>query len=322
MKPAFYSYRPTSGFLSIFLLGLFLTISACDTLEQSTQPSLDESAISAGQTERLHDLNLTASQTGQLAELKTRYEDVPGGLWHVAAGMQATLTDSQKERLIASMENWRNEPPFKGLEARRGPRSGRGVAANLDLTESQKEQLQTVRQNMRDQMKALQAERRAGNLTDEEFRKQAQTYRESMHSALSDVLTADQLEKLEQERQQLQSRRGDRGQRRLERGEARSEMRQEQESAMIDALGLSEAQLEQIKALREERRAAVKSSRETLRERLQAGEIDRETVREMMKEEREAARKELSEILTEEQLEIMDLHRALASRKMGSRGRK
>ena len=91
---------------------------------------------------------------------------------------------------------------------------------------------------------------------------------------------------------------------------------------MIEALGLSEAQVEQIKALREERRAAFEPGREALLEKLQAGEIDREAMREMMRSEREAAREELGEILTEQQLEIMDIHRALISREMGSRGRK
>ena len=219
MKRALYFYRPTPGFLSVMLIGLFMTIAACDTLEQSTQPSLDASAISADRTGLLNDLNLTASQTGQLTELKARYEEVSGGLWYLAAGLQETLTDSQKEQLIAAVESRISEQSSRGQRARRGMRPGGSRAADLDLTASQKEALKGLRENMRDQMKALRAERRAGNLTDEAFREQAGAHRESMRSALSDVLTADQLEKLEQGRQQMQARRGDRGQRRTERGE-------------------------------------------------------------------------------------------------------
>lgn len=119
-------HKLASRLLSFVLLpGLLLGLSACDATDalrsndQATATSEQrapgvEQAVQAVATE----LDLSEAQQEHLRAQIARYahdKRKPGALWHVAADLQETLTDEQKERLSARF----NEARHRWAERRR-----------------------------------------------------------------------------------------------------------------------------------------------------------------------------------------------------------
>lgn len=167
------------------------------------------------------------------------------------------------------------------------------------LTEEQKTALAEARQRLHEAMLDLQAQRRDGAITPEAFRAEMKRVFEEMRTEIEALLTDEQ-------KAMLENRRGER----RETFRGRVEMRRE---AMAEALGLTDAQAEALEALREKHREAVHALIEGLREDPSA---DPQALRTARSELREAQRKEMAEVLTDEQIEIVRLHRILAAKVM------
>ncbi|CAN0563691.1 unnamed protein product, partial [Laminaria digitata] len=166
-----------------------------------------------------------------------------------------------------------------------------------DLTDEQKIALKTLRESQREEMKALVAKRRDGSLDETAMKEAVSQLRESMEAELANILTEEQLTAMKAARE--------------ERGE---EAREAFSEARIEALGLTSDQQDQMKALMAEQieKAAA------MFDELKASDGDREAMREKVSALRGASKEAMNDILTEEQQEIIAIHRALAFEKMKS----
>ena len=298
--------------------GAMLIFSACDTLEQASQDDTGVGVTASSANSIVDGLQLSGAEAEIVKEAFARHADEGReASWYVAAELQETLSAEQKQALIeksqARLEERKQQT--EGMRGRRGTRR-QGARDSLlsDLTDEQKEQLRAAREATGEKLKALVQERKAGNLSEEELRTQADAIRQSMRESLSGILTADQLEKLDARREKIEGERGERGRRAgAKRAQRRSSTRADgaASEAMIDALGLTTEQQEQLEALREEQRTEFEAAKKEIRDKVKSGNVDREAINVEMKERMEAAKAKTDAIFTEKQRQIIDIHRAL-----------
>ncbi len=317
-------------------LAAFLFVFAFAACDSSPSALLDEEATSAELTDlaaRLStDLGLSTEQAQEINSLFAVSGDEkpePGHLWTVAAALQKTLTDAQKATLFENLEQ-RTAALAEGMKgrrfkegeqgrrrhfqqgekgnARRLKRKGEPRANGLSdfLTTEQQEQMKALREAKQEAMKALMEARQDGSLSPEDFREQAKALREKGHEEMQALLTDEQKATFEEKRDERKARFG-------EHREAASEARNE-------ALGLSADQEAALASMRETHQA----ERKALVEKIRAGNLDREAAKAEFEALRETNKAALAEILTPEQVEIVEIRNALAGgvalRRAGRRG--
>jgi len=238
-------------------------------------------------------LNLSEDQKTQLQALHQEHREQrqalrdsdqrPSPEEREAMGEQfrAELAKILTPEQLATLEEHRANRPERDHRGKRGGKGhfGRGGFGNaeLDLSDAQKEQLQALHETRRQQMQAL---RDSGQRPSPEER---EALGEQFHAELAEILTPEQLATLEAHRANRPER-GHRG----------------GKGGFGGKLDLSDAQQDQVKALRETQREKMQTLRNS-------GE---RPSRETMQAQREEFRANFEAILTPEQLEKLAAHKA------------
>lgn len=316
-----YTIKSDGRFVVMAVLAL-LFLAACDSgqLLEETEPLDDDTAQMADAL--VQDLALSTQEATALRTSMASHEGLrgePGFLWRVAADLQASLTAEQKERLFARAEQMQQRDHRPRHQRRQALRFLLGDHLHGDGP------LADV----------------FATLTDEQ-RQALETIRESYRPQLRDLMAQRRDGALDAAdfREQMQA--------------LREAMRAEIEAVLTDEQKAAlEAAREQMKADREERRAAVAAVRDevlgltdeqktaleelhaehraelqSLREQLEAGTAEPDELREAFEALREAHTEALAAVLTAEQLEIVTIHRILQhhvgkrmlKRRLGQRG--
>ena len=201
-------------------------------------------------------LELTPEQRSAAGTLAADAE-TPAGLWAVTADLHARLTAEQRAALTEARAEHRarGERPRdeRRLRGERAPRPG------AERSDAQREARRAERERLREQ-------RDSGALSADAYAAAVRALREQRRAEALAAATPEQRARLE----------------------ARAAQRQAEKAARERVLGLTEAQAQQLQALRHDRAA------------------------------RRADRGERAELLTERQRELLALHRALAGH--GGRG--
>lgn len=292
--------------IAVVAIGLGLTATACETPTESgetqsrtTGPSQD---LSSAVTTIAQTAQLSEEQTERLREAARSYEGEPGESWYLAADLHEALSQEQIDRLMARLQERRerfrerlearrdaseNGQRWKGRRGRHGPEGLRRLEAALDLSDEQTKQIAAIRREYRARIKEL-FESLDGDAPDEATREELRNLHKQMREAIGGVLTDEQ-------REQLAKRMAEWKERRKERKEERQEHREAVRTAMIEALGLTEEQQEQLRKLWSEARSE--------NGRPGPPRLHRNNVREAM-----------NGILTPEQREIFALHHVISMR--------
>ena len=279
--------------LSTLALATFLVVAGCDSSDvtRASDPSPSNEVAAALQTE----LELSADQASVVEGILVENRD----LWDVARYLQDNLSVEEKADLVQRAADARVERSAKARQRfdkrKRGAKGTRGArqAGRANLSEAQAELLKQHRESMRS---AMQQAREDGNVSEEE-KEELRALRKSQREDFAATLTDEQREKAATYRERRSSKPIHRRQRSGE-----------------NELGLSEDQIERMREIRED----FKEKAEQLR--AADGPIDRDAARELRSELREA----MDAVLTEEQKELRDLHRAVvgvAGHKMRNRDR-
>ena len=301
---------------------LFLGMTACDSSSVDDDAEMTAEIV-ASVSFIAADLQLDAAETDILERAFAKHEDgahEPGFLWYVAAELQETLSDEQIERLLNRLENRGNifgRPGFdhgqgggfadrfnghRGFGHFGGAPSAGAFADHLGLTEDQKVEISTLREQFRLNLDALREEHLSGSLSDEAFREALQALGEGLKNEWQDLLTDDQKAILEQMK-------ADREAALEERKEELEADRAAAREVMIAVLGLS---ADQVVAL-EELHDKVEELRGAFQELIDSG-ATREKVKEWAQAATSEVTDELISILDQTQLEIFVIHGALESR--------
>jgi hypothetical protein len=262
-------------------------------------------------------LQLTPRQADRLQEIQEKNEGAPGALWLAAAELQESLSSNQKEQLFASLDQQRpggrTGSGFGRADGarfmRRGFQENDRNMPSLDLTDDQKEQLETLRDEQRERVEAMRAQVKAGNLEQSALREQLLAQREQMRSALEQILTKDQLAKLDARRQGGDDA-GARSGRRVQRIDraAAADRRSALLAARNEVLELTSEQKQTLKELREKQQAALAAFQDNAR----SEGKDRQSLMTEFQSLRESFEAETEAIYTDKQLEIIMIHRSLS----------
>lgn len=248
----------------------------------------------------------------------------PGFLWELAAEIHASLSEEQLDRLMARIEAADGgfaRGPGGGMRRGGGQGQGSGMRPGgnngpggfgaerpgamralslIDLTDEQKAEILAIHESHRDDVRALLGQR--GSLDADAFREQMDALRESIRAEVEAVLTDEQVQQLEELKVAAEERRA-------ERQALRETRREESRAVMADVLGLTDAQLAELDALRSDR----DERREAIQELFDSG-ADRDDVRAFIQAERDERREAVMEIVDERQYEIMQIHALLSQR--------
>lgn len=297
-----------------------IVFTGCDTTDAAPDTSDPVSDVTASADEVAASLQLSPTLREKIRaafEAQSEYAGEPGFLWYVADELQTTLTDDDWAELEAARERFQDRRgDRRGRMGRRmggpdGPMGGFPLARLIpDLTDAQREQIADLRETYADDFLELRESYRAGTLSEEEARGEREALWNDILADLADILTEEQLAVLNERRAEFQERRED-----------RQDRRAQTRAVAIEVLGLTPDQQDALQTLRTERREAARAIFQAVRD----GAMSRDEAKialQALREEGQAAR---AEILTEEQLETMQLHRALARTaimaKIGQRGR-
>lgn len=194
---------------------------------------------------------------------------------------------------------------IEAAEARPRHRDGESIRAQLNLSDAQKAQLQSFRENVRAELDGIRARVKDGSLSREEARSSRHDLLESRRQERQAIFTADQLDQLHQLRaERAESDRPHRGR--------RAGGEHQRPPSLLGQLELSPDQQESLDALRLGHRAAVSELRES-------GERNRDSFRAL----REQHRSGVEGILTaaqREQLQELRAARRAQFEEEGGRG--
>lgn len=307
------------------ILGLVLItgLAACDTT--NTNNELGDQELAQLSSFLTNELALTSAQQDDVNTSFARYGErgdrTPGYMWTVAADLQATLTDEQKESLFNGTDDLERGLSFRGLFGFPGSGGFYGLGgfmggsrrhgispmdSVLNLTEEQQAAFQEIHTRYREQFKALADELKAGTLTEDELLTQLLALRDAKQAEVLELFTDEQEAALEAYRTEKEA--------------AFQAFRDEVNAVRNEVLALSAEQAEAIDALFNEQL----ETRENLIEQLQVGTL---TVADFQAEiaALETARLEvLAGLLDATQYEIVQIHDALSVRsgKFGHKGRR
>jgi Spy/CpxP family protein refolding chaperone len=207
------------------------------------------------------------------------------------------LVELMGERHEAARQRWseaKRQGSGPGMQGRK-MRGGGFVERwgdELNLTDEQIEQLEALQESMHEQMMAQrgQGNRGRGNRGD------GNAFRDRMHEQLEQILTEEQLQRLEELREERQA---ERQESREERRELRAVQHLEFMSAMLKLTDAQKTEMEQLLN-------AAHDEFQHLHEQIANGTLERDDVRDQMAQIREQSHSAIRDLLTAEQTELFD----------------
>ncbi len=295
---------------NLLITPLFITLAlftaGCENpFAQNDEIQLDSPELEMFSSDLENDLNLSDKSARNLRSALGRHgrggerDREPGFLWKLAAELQQTLTEEEKNNIFTKLEEVKEKGKDRGKDADkdRGKKDGGALRVIYSvLTDDQKPQFDAIMEEFRSGMDAIFASIKAGEMTREEAKAEIESMEETMKSAIDALLTDDQKAQLEQMR----------ADRNAEKKAYMVSVRQ----AKIEALGLTDDQITAIEAARAETKAAM----EALKAQVESEDQTKEEAREAAKAIFEANKTAMDAIFTATQIEIIKIHKYLEMR--------
>jgi hypothetical protein len=295
---------------NLLITPLFITLAlftaGCENpFAQNDEIQLDSPELEMFSSDLENDLNLSDKSARNLRSALGRHgrggerDREPGFLWKLAAELQQTLTEEEKNNIFTKLEEVKEKGKDRGKDADkdRGKKDGGALRVIYSvLTDDQKPQFDAIMEEFRSGMDAIFASIKAGEMTREEAKAEIESMEETMKSAIDALLTDDQKAQLEQMR--------------ADRNAEKKAYMESVRQAKIDALGLTDDQITAIEAARAETKAAM----EALKAQVESEDQTKEEAREAAKAIFEANKTAMDAIFTATQIEIIKIHKYLEMR--------
>ena len=296
----------------ILLTGVsFFLLMGCENLLQNK----DEIAIDSQELEFFsrsieEDISLSRNSTNKLrnginefgAKNKLDKDREPGFLWYLAADMQSNLNSEEKAEIFMKIENKnhkKNKYKQKNNEFERDEKNNNGHnQGEKDLfeiiTENQMIEYNLIVENFMNRMDLIKNRVESGEISREDVESEIEENYSLMNQAIDDLLTDDQKIQLIEMKAQ--------------RAKEKDAFYLAMEEAKNDALGLSDNQIESLKAFQKDFEDLMLN----LKNQIEVGEVDKETARESINSLKTNHRKNIESILNDVQIEIMKIHNFLS----------
>ena len=289
---------PISTFL-LFAVG-------CDNPMLDNAAELDSPELQDFAKELSSDLGLSESSASAVNDVLNRHgrkgkHREPGFLWKVAGELAVELSDEEKARLFEKMDE-KEIPLFGSSKGKKGKSYFNGI--NKVLTDDQKVTFKAIKVAYKERFKAIHEQVKDGTLSKEDAKAQKDALREALKAEIDVLLTDEQKAQLEQNK--------------ADRKEKRKAYRDSTKAVKVAVLGMTTDQLTAFDAAHQEARDAAKA----LFEKSKNGDIDKDTLREGLKNIFAAKNEKMLGIFDDSQIEIIKIHKALSLRKKKHKGKK
>ena len=295
---------------NLLITSLFVTLAlftaGCENpFAQNDEVQLDSTELEMFSIDLVNDLNLSEKSARNLRSALGRHgrggerDREPGFLWKLAAELQQTLTEEEKNNIFARLEEVKEKGKDRGKDAGkdRGKKDGGALRDIYSvLADDQKPQFDAIMKEFRTGMDAIFSSIKAGEMTREEAKAEIESMEETMKSAIDALLTDDQKTQLEQMR----------ANRKAEKKAYMEAVHQ----AKIEALGLTVDQIAAIETARAETKAAM----EALKAQVESEDLTKKEAREAAKAIFESNKTTMDAIFTATQIEIIKIHKYLEMR--------
>jgi len=295
---------------NLLITSLFVTLAlftaGCENpFAQNDEVQLDSTELEMFSIDLVNDLNLSDKSARNLRSALGRHgrggerDREPGFLWKLAAELQQTLTEEEKNNIFARLEEVKEKGKDRGKDAGkdRGKKDGGALRVIYSvLADDQKPQFDAIMKEFRTGMDAIFSSIKAGEMTREEAKAEIESMEETMKSAIDALLTDDQKTQLEQMR--------------ADRKAEKKAYMEAVHQAKIEALGLTVDQIAAIETARAETKAAM----EALKAQVESEDLTKEEAREAAKAIFEANKTTMDAIFTATQIEIIKIHKYLEMR--------
>ena len=292
---------------------LFLAI-GCDNPLLDNAVDLDSQELQDFSSELASDLGLSKSSTKSLNDVLNRHgrggkHREPGFLWKIAGELAVTLTDEEKAHLFEKMDE-KDIPLFGGSKGKKG-RTGKGRKGGDDfggiykvLTDDQKVTFKAIVTAYKERFKAIHEQVKDGSLSKEEARSQMDALKEAMQAEVDALLTEEQKAQIDQNK--------------ADRETERQAYKDSSKAVMVDVIGMTAEQVTAFDEANKEARDAAMA----LFEQAQNGDIDKDTLREGLKNIFATKNEKMETLFNDYQLEIIKIHKALELRMKKHRDQK
>ena len=303
---------------NLLITSLFATLAlftaGCENpFAQNDEVQLDSTELEMVSIDLVNDLNLSDKSARNLRSALGRHgrggerDREPGFLWKLAAELQQTLTEEEKNNIFARLEEVKEKGKDRGKDAGkgrcesagkdRGKKDGGALRVIYSvLADDQKPQFDAIMKEFRTGMDAIFSSIKAGEMTREEAKAEIESMEETMKSAIDALLTDDQKTQLEQMR--------------ADRKAEKKAYMEAVHQAKIEALGLTVDQIAAIETARAETKAAM----EALKAQVESEDLTKKEAREAAKAIFESNKTTMDAIFTATQIEIIKIHKYLEMR--------
>ena len=292
---------PISTFL-LFAVG-------CDNPMLDNAAELDSPELQDFAKELSSDLGLSESSASAVNDVLNRHgrkgkHREPGFLWKVAGELAVELSDEEKARLFEKMDE--KEIPLFGSSKGKKGKKGKSYFSQIKkvLTDDQKVTFKAIKVAYKERFKAIHEQVKDGTLSKEDAKAQKDALREALKAEIDVLLTDEQKAQLEQNK--------------ADRKEKRKAYRDSTKAVKVAVLGMTTDQLTAFDAAHQEARDAARA----LFEKSKNGDIDKDTLREGLKNIFAAKNEKMLGIFDDSQLEIIKIHKALSLRMKKHKGKK
>ena len=292
---------------------LFLAI-GCDNPLLDNAVDLDSHELQDFSSELASDLGLSKSSTKSLNDVLNRHgrggkHREPGFLWKIAGELAVTLTDEEKAHLFEKMDE-KDIPLFGGSKGKKG-HAGKGRKGGDDfggiykvLTDDQKVTFKAIVTAYKERFKAIHEQVKDGSLSKEDARSQMDALKEAMQAEVDALLTEEQKAQIDQNK--------------ADRETERQAYKDSSKAVMVDVIGMTAEQVTAFDEANQEARNAAMA----LFEQAKNGDIDKDTLREGLKNIFATKNEKMETLFNDDQLEIIKIHKALELRMKKHRGQK
>ena len=284
----------------------------CDNPMLDNRVELDNSELQDFSSELAYDLGLSEASASAVNDVLNRHgrggkHKEPGFLWKVAGELADKLSDEEKARLFEKMEE-KEIPLFGTPKIKKGKKSKKGKdpfsAIKKVLTDDQKVTFKAIKIAYKEKFKVINEQVKDGTLSKEDAKAQKNALKEALKAEIDALLTDEQKAQLEQNK--------------ADRKEKRKAYRDSTKAVKIAVLGMTQDQISAFDAANQEARDAAKA----LFEKSKNGDIDKDTLREGLKNIFAAKNEKMAGIFDDSQLEIIKIKKALSLRKKKNKSKK
>ena len=292
--------------LSLLTITGFLLVAGCDTINNDSDVSLDDPELQALAEGLNADIGLSKSSDDAFKDALNRHgkdgkhRRDPGFLWNVAAEMQESLTQEEKDKMFEWMDA--NSVAFLHAPERKDHRGPKGDKGGIDIRlmmtvmdTDQQEALKNIMDSYRSQMDAVMRAMKDGTKDEATAKAEIEALELAMKNEIDSLLTDDQKDRIDRLQADMKQKRDDAFQLERDAMVAALEMTTEQEASLAE---INQKHEDALKALFEEMKNAGDSA-------------DRKGFEDRIKDLNATRNNELELLFSDKQLEVVKVHASL-----------